>query len=83
METTRKRYGAGFKAKVALWAIRLDPTLADLGMKHSLEHTETQHRLQSIGRYEDGLTGLLIEIVSVAGSTEKPKTARNPSCGSR
>jgi transposase len=34
MKTTRKRYSADFKAKVALEAIRGDLTLAELGAKH-------------------------------------------------
>ncbi|KKC31376.1 transposase [Devosia psychrophila] len=39
METTRKRYSADFKAKVALEAIRADLTLAELGAKHGIHHT--------------------------------------------
>jgi transposase-like protein len=34
MKTTRKRYSADFKAKVALEAIRGELTLAELGAKH-------------------------------------------------
>lgn len=39
MKTTRKRYSADFKAKVALEAIRADLTLAELGAKHGIHHT--------------------------------------------
>jgi transposase len=39
MKTTRKRYSADFKAKVALEAIRGDLTLAELGAKHGIHHT--------------------------------------------
>ena len=39
MKTTRKRYSADFKAKVALEAIRGDLTLAELGTKHGIHHT--------------------------------------------
>ena len=36
MKTTRKRYSADFKAKVALEAIRSELTLAELGSKHGI-----------------------------------------------
>ena len=39
MKTTRKRYSAEFKAKVALEAIRGDLTLAELAAKHGIHHT--------------------------------------------
>jgi transposase len=39
MRTTRKRYSADFKAKVALEAIRGDLTLAELATKHGIHHT--------------------------------------------
>lgn len=39
MKTTRKRYSAEFKAKVALEAIRGDLTLADLAARHGIHHT--------------------------------------------
>ena len=39
MKTTRKRYSADFKAKVALEAIRGDLTLAELATKHGVHHT--------------------------------------------
>jgi len=39
MKKTRKRYNAGFKAKVALEAIRGDLTLAELAAKHGIHHT--------------------------------------------
>ena len=39
MKTTRKRYSAEFKAKVALEAIRGDLTLAELASKHGIHHT--------------------------------------------
>lgn len=36
MKATRKRYGADFKAKVALETIRGDLTLAELAAKHEV-----------------------------------------------
>src|SRR3546814_19482105 len=39
MRTTRKRYLADFKAKVALEAIRGDLTLAELAAKHGIPNT--------------------------------------------
>lgn len=39
MKTTRKRYSADLKAKVALEAICGDLTLAELGEKHGIHHT--------------------------------------------
>ena len=39
MKTTRKRYSAEFKSKVALEAIRGDLTLAELAAKHGIHHT--------------------------------------------
>jgi transposase len=39
MKTTRKRYSAEFKAKVAMEAIRGDLPLAELAAKHGVHHT--------------------------------------------
>ena len=39
MKTTRKRYNADFKAKVALEAIRGGLTLAEVAAKHDVHHT--------------------------------------------
>lgn len=39
MKTTRKRYSAEFKAKVALEAIRGELALAELAAKHGIHHT--------------------------------------------
>ena len=39
MKTTRKRYSAEFKAKVAMEAIRGDLVLAELATKHGVHHT--------------------------------------------
>ena len=38
-QVTRKRYGADFKAKVALEAIRGEQTLAELSAKHAIHQT--------------------------------------------
>ena len=38
MKTTRKRYSADFKAKVAPQAIRGDQTLAEMSAKHGVHH---------------------------------------------
>lgn len=38
-KVSRKRYGADFKAKVALEAIRGDSTLAELAAKHGVHQT--------------------------------------------
>ena len=38
-KTTRKRYGAGFKAKVGLEAIRGELTLSQLGAKYGVHQT--------------------------------------------
>jgi transposase len=38
-KTTRKRYGAEFKAKVALEAIRGEVTLSELGAKYGVHQT--------------------------------------------
>lgn len=38
-KVTRKRYGAEFKAKVALEAIKGDLTLAELSAKHGMHQT--------------------------------------------
>ncbi len=54
MKTTRKRYSADFKAKVALEAIRGDLTLAELAAKHGVDHTMiAAWKRQAI----DGMTG--------------------------
>lgn len=39
MKTTRKRYGAEFKAKVAVEAIRSEMTLAELAARHGVHPT--------------------------------------------
>jgi transposase len=39
MKTTRRRYSAEFKAKVAMEAIRGELTLAELSAKHGIHHT--------------------------------------------
>lgn len=38
-KVTRKRYGADFKAKVALEAIRCERTLAELSARHGIHQT--------------------------------------------
>ncbi len=39
MKSTRKRYSADFKARVAMEAIRGDLTLAELAARHGVHHT--------------------------------------------
>lgn len=39
MKTTRKRYSAEFKAKVAMEAIRGELTFAELAARHGIHHT--------------------------------------------
>lgn len=39
MKTTRKRYSADFKTKVAMEGIRGDLTLGELAAKHGVHHT--------------------------------------------
>jgi len=54
MKTTRKRYSADFKAKVALEAIRGDLTLAELGTKHGIHHTMIA-AVEAAGDQRDGV----------------------------
>ena len=64
MKTTRKRYSADFKAKVALEAIRGDLTLAELAVKHGVHHTMiASWKRQAI----DGMAGTF----SGAGDVDK------------
>lgn len=53
-KVTRKRYGAEFKAKVALDAIKGELTLAELSAKHGIRQTiaGAQHGLKLCGAGE-------------------------------
>ena len=58
MKTTRKRYSADFKAKVALEAIRGDLTLAELTATHGVHHTKiASWKRQAIDGMSSTLSG--------------------------
>ena len=69
-KVTRKRYGAEFKAKVALEAIRGEQTLAELSAKHGIHQTMiAAWKRQAI----DGLTSTFsgkAEAVQATGAAE-------------
>jgi transposase len=73
MKTTRKRYSAAFKAKVALEAIRGDLILAELGRKHGIHHTMiAAWKRQAI----EGTTSIFAgtsEVARVSGEAEIDK----------
>lgn len=73
MKTTRKRYSADFKAKVALEAIRGDLTLAELAAKHGVHHTMiASWKRQAI----DGMAGTFSaagDVARVASESEVEK----------
>jgi len=73
MKTSRKRYSADFKAKVALEAIRGDLTLAELGAKHGIHHTMiAASKRQAI----DGMASTFAvasEVARVSGEAEIDK----------
>ena len=73
MKTTRKRYSADFKAKVALEAIRGDLTLAELGAKHGIHHTMiAAWKRQAIERLVSTFSGTS----GVATATERAELTR-------
>lgn len=58
MKTTRNRYSADLKAKVALEAIRWDLTLAELDAKNGIHHTMTATwKLQAIDGMSSAFAG--------------------------
>lgn len=73
MNTTRKRYSADFRAKVALEAIWGDLTLAELATKHGVHHTMiASWKRQAI----DGMAGTFSEAgdaVKAASESEVEK----------
>lgn len=72
MKTTRRRYSADFKAKVALEAIRGDLTLAELAAKHGVHHTMiTAWKRQAV----DGTA------TTFSGAGEATKSANSSSSG--
>jgi transposase len=81
MKTTRKRYSAEFKAKVAMEAIRGDLTLAELAAKHGVHHT-------MIGAWKrqamDGMASLFDGGDQAAKASSEPRsrncTPRSASC---
>ncbi len=73
MKTTRKRYSADFKAKVALEAIRGDLTLAELAAKHGVHHTMiASWKRQAI----DGMTGTFSGAGDVAKAVSEGEVER-------
>ena len=67
MSSSRKRYGAEFKAKVALEALRGDLTVAQLATKHGVHPTMVAAwKKQAV----EGLSGVF------SGKTEAAATAR-------
>ena len=67
MSSSRKRYGAEFKAKVALEALRGDLTVAQLATKHGVPPTMVAAwKKQAV----EGLSGVF------SGKTEAAATAR-------
>jgi transposase len=66
MSSSRKRYGAEFKAKVALEALRGDLTVAQLATKHGVHPTMVATWKQAV----EGLSGVF------SGKTEAAATAR-------
>lgn len=55
MKTTRKRYSAEFKAKVAMETIRGDLTLAELAARHGVHQTMgRRHAMDGMASLFDG-----------------------------
>ena len=70
MKTTRKRYSAEFKARVALDAIRGDLTLAELATKHGVHHTmiaswKRQLPLQGFRRQQHNQKGCVRQVLQI------------------
>lgn len=73
MKTTRKQYAGAFKAKVALEAIRGDPTLAELAAKHGIHPTMiATWKRQAIDGMAATFSGAS-EAAKAAGDTEIEK----------
>ncbi len=73
MKTTRKRYSADFKAKVALEAIRGDLTLAELAAKHGVHHTMiASWKRQAI----DGMAGTFSGVGDVARAASESEVEK-------
>ncbi len=73
MKTTRKRYTAEFKSKVALEAIRGDLTLAELATRHGIHPTMiTTWKRQSFDGMAATFSGVT-EASKAAGDTEIEK----------
>ena len=68
-KVTRKRYGADFKAKIALEAIRGEQTLAELSVKHAIHQTMiAAWKRQAIERLALTFSGK-VEAAQVASAT--------------
>ena len=58
MKTTRKRYSADFKAKVALEALKAEMTVAQIAQKHDVHPNQvTEWRRQLLDRASDVFGG--------------------------
>jgi transposase len=72
-KVSRKRYGADFKAKVALEAIRGDSTLAELATKHGVHQTVIAGwKRQAI----DGMTATFSGKIETATAASEAEVAK-------
>ena len=69
MKTTRKRYGAEFKAKVALEAIRGEMTLAELAARHGVHPTRiTAWKRQAVEGMAATFSGKAEAVTAASGA---------------
>ena len=77
MGRKRRRQGAGFKAKVALEAIRMQATVQELAVRYSIHPQQvTQWKSQAVG----GLEEILVPDVGWTGKKLRPS---RPGCSKR